>query len=71
VRRSFFSFVILLNGDGDGDAGYGGGELVFESGESIAAHRGLLVAWPASLRHSVTPILSGERFVLSGANLAE
>lgn len=71
ARRAFFSFVILLNSGYDGDAGYDGGALVFESGERIAARRGLLVAWPASLRHSVTPILSGERFVLSGANLAE
>lgn len=64
ARRSFFSFVIFLN-----DA-YQGGELAFESGVHFAPRMGLLVAWPAALRHRVSPVASGERFVLSGANLA-
>lgn len=52
ARRSFFSFVIFLN-----DA-YQGGELAFESGIRSTPQPGLLVAWPAALRHRVSPIVS-------------
>ncbi len=65
ARRTFISFVLLLNDT------YGGGQLSFEAGDPVIARPGTLVSWPAHLRHIVSPITSGERYVFSGANLVE
>ena len=76
VRQRSVSAVVFLNGDGPGDpAGYSGGSLTFfglmddslsrESvGLPVAGETGLLIAFPAHVVHSVSPVTAGERYTV-------
>jgi len=76
VRQRSVSAVVFLNSDSAGEpAGYSGGELTFYglmdddvSGESVglplAGETGLLIAFPAHVVHSVSPVTAGERYTV-------
>jgi SM-20-related protein len=76
VRQRSVSAVVFLNSDGPGEpAGYSGGSLTFYglmddnvSGESVglplAGETGLLIAFPAHVVHSVSPVTAGERYTV-------
>lgn len=76
VRQRSVSAVLFLNGTDPGEAdGYSGGSLTFYGlmGESaggdnvglpLAGETGLLIAFPADLVHSVSPVTAGERYTV-------
>jgi predicted 2-oxoglutarate/Fe(II)-dependent dioxygenase YbiX len=76
VTQRSVSAVVFLNGDGAGEPdGYSGGSLTFfglmddnVSGESVglplAGETGLLIAFPAHVVHSVSPVTAGERYTV-------
>jgi len=76
VRQRSVSAVVFLNSDDAGEpSGYSGGSLTFYglmddnvSGESVglplASETGLLIAFPAHLVHSVSPVTAGERYTV-------
>jgi SM-20-related protein len=75
-REREVSAVVFLNdpSENETDGGYGGGELTLfglikapgteARGLSLAAKRGLLVAFCSDLLHQVTPVTHGERFTM-------
>ncbi len=76
VRQRSVSAVLFLNNEGPGEpAGYSGGSLTFYglmddnvNGDSVglplAAETGLLIAFPAHVVHSVSPVTAGERYTV-------
>jgi PKHD-type hydroxylase len=70
------SIVMFLNGEGDAadDQSYSGGSLTFyglmddaraaDRGFPLTGEAGLLVAFPSSYVHSVTPVTRGTRFTI-------
>jgi predicted 2-oxoglutarate/Fe(II)-dependent dioxygenase YbiX len=76
VRQRSVSAVVFLNSDDGGEPdGYSGGSLTFyglmddsASGDSVglplAGETGLLIAFPAALVHSVSPVTAGERYTV-------
>jgi predicted 2-oxoglutarate/Fe(II)-dependent dioxygenase YbiX len=76
VRQRAVSAVVFLNSDGPSEpGGFSGGSLTFfglmddnVSGESVgmplACETGLLVAFPAHVVHSVSPVTAGERYTV-------
>lgn len=57
-----YSAIVYLN---DADKNFDGGVFEFGDGERIHPKAGRLLAYSASQIHSVTPILSGERFTVA------
>ena len=76
VRQRSVSAVVFLNSDNPAEsAGYAGGSLTFYGlmdddvrGDSVglplAGETGLLIAFPAHLVHSVSPVTAGERYTV-------
>lgn len=74
IRDRKISVVIFLNDESAQKGGYTGGNLTFYGlagnpffdnfGMPLNAEAGLMIAFPPSLRHEVTPVTRGERYVL-------
>jgi len=74
VHKRTVTLLIFLNAPDDPDVPYEGGELTFfglldvpdsdQHGFSVESSQGMMVAFRSNVLHSVTPILSGNRYVI-------
>jgi len=76
LQRRVVTLLVFLNAPGDREAPYDGGDLAFyglldvpdtkQSGFSLKAEQGMLVAFRPDILHGVSPVLSGNRYNLVG-----
>jgi len=76
VQRRFVSLLIFLNAPDDPDVPYQGGDLTLyglldipdseKFGFPLNIEQGMLVAYRSNTLHGVSPILSGNRYVIIG-----
>jgi len=76
VHKRVVTLLIFLNAPDDLEVPYQGGDLNFfglldipdsdQHGFSLEAKQGMVVAFKSDVLHSVTPILSGNRYVIVG-----
>jgi PKHD-type hydroxylase len=57
------TYVVQLS---DGNAYTGGDLVIMDGGKSVSRDRGTLTVFPSTLTHVVSPVTTGERFVLVG-----